>query len=113
MAKYTLICEHDEIGGSLKHVTEFRSNFLPDVLENFELFLRGCGFYFDGNVDIVSNENEYNNEEENDAWSTIVQSIETYSKQKQQEMSGSCNICGIPYNVMQGQKCYDANCPKV
>ena len=26
---------------------------LPEILENFELFLKGSGFVFDGNVDIV------------------------------------------------------------
>jgi hypothetical protein len=32
----------------------FSKEMLPDVLEEFEMFLKGCGFVFDGIVDIVS-----------------------------------------------------------
>jgi hypothetical protein len=31
---------------------------LPEILEEFELFLKGCGFQFDGTVDIISVEEE-------------------------------------------------------
>jgi hypothetical protein len=31
---------------------------LPEILESFEDFLRGCGFIFDGNLYIVSDEEE-------------------------------------------------------
>jgi hypothetical protein len=31
---------------------------LPEILESFEDFLRGCGFVFDGNLYIVSDEEE-------------------------------------------------------
>jgi hypothetical protein len=27
--------------------------YLPDVIKEFEHFLRGCGFYFDGSLEIV------------------------------------------------------------
>ncbi len=29
------------------------SVYLPDVISNFGEFLRGCGFYFKGNLEIV------------------------------------------------------------
>jgi len=32
---------------------EFESQTLPEILLNFETFLRGCGFNFDGHLDFV------------------------------------------------------------
>ena len=49
--KYTLIAE-DDFGGSTT-TREFNADSLPAVLTEFELFLRGAGFYFDGNLDFV------------------------------------------------------------
>ena len=50
--KYTLIAE-DEFGGSTT-TREFQADFLPDVLSEVELFLRGAGFFFEGNLDFVN-----------------------------------------------------------
>lgn len=33
---------------------------LPQLLEAFEQFLRGCGFYFDGHIDIIDDFGENN-----------------------------------------------------
>jgi hypothetical protein len=52
--KYTLTCEQ----GSFKTTTEFEEDFLVSVLENMQLFLKGCGFYFDGTLDIINEETE-------------------------------------------------------
>ena len=49
--KYTLIAE-DEYGGSTT-TREFTADYLPDVLSEMELFLRGAGFFFTGNLDFV------------------------------------------------------------
>jgi hypothetical protein len=49
--KYTLIAE-DEYGGS-KTTREFTEDFLPHVLTEIELFLKGAGFIFDGNLNFV------------------------------------------------------------
>jgi hypothetical protein len=49
--KYTLIAE-DEFGGSTT-TREFQADYLPDVLSEVELFLRGAGFFFTGNLDFV------------------------------------------------------------
>jgi hypothetical protein len=35
---------------------EFEALTLPDILANFEDFLRGCGFRFDGVLDFVEDE---------------------------------------------------------
>jgi hypothetical protein len=50
--KYTLIAE-DTWDGS-KTTREFEVDALPEVLSEVELFLRGAGFFFDGNLDFVN-----------------------------------------------------------
>ena len=52
--KYTLTCEQ----GSFKNTVQFEEDFLPSVLENMQLFLKGCGFHFDGTLDIINEETE-------------------------------------------------------
>jgi len=113
MAKYTFICEHIEAGDGLKNITEFRSDYLPDVLDNLELFLRGAGFYFDGKLQII-NEQDYPLPEEIDdfpddgVFFQVVQSHMDYLDSKQ----SYCTVCGLSKDVMQGQKCFDPICPK-
>ena len=66
--KYTLIAE-DEFGGSTT-TREFTADYLPEVLSEIELFLKGAGFVFDGNLDFVNDfetEPEWEPEEE---WTT-------------------------------------------
>lgn len=53
MSKYTFTCEHWD--GS-KVTFEKDADALSDVLESFEFFLKGAGFYLDGQVDIVPEE---------------------------------------------------------
>lgn len=59
--KYTLIAE-DEYGGSTT-TREFQVDYLPEVLSEIELFLKGAGFIFNGNLDFV---NDFDNEIEPD-----------------------------------------------
>lgn len=49
--KYTLIAE-DEYSGA-QTTREFNVDYLPEVLSEVELFLRGAGFLFAGNLDFV------------------------------------------------------------
>jgi len=66
MARYTFTCEHfdynnftgEELDVASKHTTEFRADDLTTMLENFELFLRGAGFHFDGVLDVVKPDEE-------------------------------------------------------
>jgi hypothetical protein len=61
MSKYTFTCEHykyddftgDKYGVESKTVQESTPEDLSELIKNFELFLRGCGFHFDGQLDIV------------------------------------------------------------
>ena len=72
MARYTFTCEHfdyndftgDEQNVASKHTTEFRADTLETMLENFEMFLRGAGFQFDGVIDIVPMEDGNDCEED-------------------------------------------------
>lgn len=55
MPKFTFTCEHDS---NHKSTMEYEAEFLQDVVSEFELFLRGCGYYFDGNLEFVTEEKE-------------------------------------------------------
>ena len=49
----------DDISGHNAETTiEFHADYLPDVLEHFEMFLRGSGFHPSGTLDFVE-EDEY------------------------------------------------------
>ena len=52
--KYTLTCQE----GDFKNTLEFNEDFLPSVLEHMQLFLKGCGFHFDGTLDIINEETD-------------------------------------------------------
>jgi len=52
--KYTLTCTD----GNFTNTVEFEQDFLLHVLENMQLFLKGCGFIFDGTLDIINEETE-------------------------------------------------------
>lgn len=54
--KFKLICEHEE-GDVVTH--QFEKEFLNDVLNRMQDFLRGCGYVFDGTLDIVSEDEMY------------------------------------------------------
>ena len=53
MTKYTLIAEYPDGG---KVTREFNQEYLPDVIQEFDYFLRGVGFYYTGVIDIVEEE---------------------------------------------------------
>lgn len=48
MTKYKLEMKDD----GYKNKLEFESDDLSDVVANMEIFLKGCGFFFDGALDI-------------------------------------------------------------
>jgi len=50
----------DNISGRFAETTvEFHADSLPDILEQFEMFLRGSGFHPTGILDFVDEEDEY------------------------------------------------------
>ena len=81
--KYKLIAE-DEFGSSTT-TREFQADYLPDVLSEVELFLKGAGFVFNGNLDFVNDfetEPEWEPEEEwtTPEWDTPQEDISEWHK---------------------------------
>lgn len=62
MSKFTFICEDDDVPytGSIKteRIFKFQGVELSDIVQEFEMFLKGCGFNLNGRLDIVD-EPEY------------------------------------------------------
>ena len=121
MARYTFTCEHfdynnftgEELDVASKHTTEFRADDLTTMLENFEMFLRGAGFHFDGTIDVVKPEDDDIDDEEPVVDSKVMEHIvaDLLRQQEIQELQGKCEVCGIDKQVMAVHKCFDDNCP--
>ena len=187
--KYTFIMEETDIRGELvgnKLVSEFNADYLQDILVKFQDFLKGSGFVFEGQLDVV-NDFEEPPEWHNEEFETPQEPVHDWSTPKfdpAQELydemdygvskpkntapwdwtvnelmkgpittkdvevkipsdysinygagqptvtvnggidtitltgfnvgSGgiSCELCGLPRNVMKSHNCYDDNCPK-
>jgi hypothetical protein len=60
MSKFTFICEDDPMPFAdaiiTKKTFEFNADHLDSVINEFETFLRGCGFHFDGYLEICKEE---------------------------------------------------------
>lgn len=59
MNKFKFVCENDSNGFTptkLSIVHEVEAESLFDVIEYFEMFLRGCGYVFDGKLELVEEE---------------------------------------------------------
>lgn len=50
--------------GDFQNTMTFRADTWPEALENFEDFMRGCGYVFTGNFDLVEEEKYVINEPE-------------------------------------------------
>ena len=62
MKYYFIYKETDLIGKETGKVIthQFEGDSLETLLSNFQDFLKGAGFYFDGNVDIVKDDDDWN-----------------------------------------------------
>jgi hypothetical protein len=59
MPKFTLIAEHTDAYGNpdgTKVNYEFYCDYLPEILDHVELFLRGTGYVENGTLDFVSHD---------------------------------------------------------
>ena len=141
----------DDISGANAVTTiEFSADSLPDILEHFEMFIRGSGFHPSGTLDFVNYDDcelEFSDEEldapqeETHEWTqTLRDDAEwPFPKQRptQEEWNGvspstamqwtvnelmkgpmtvqsnaeKCSVCGISFDVMANQKCWDVKCP--
>jgi len=63
--KFEMTCQHYNYFGltdrqpGTKMNMEFEAESLDDVLEEFAMFLRGCGYLIDGRLDVVPNGEYY------------------------------------------------------
>ena len=93
MAKYTFISEQESSSFSdvveAKRTVEFHADSLDQILPEFEQFLRGCGFYFEGYIDVVD-ENEI--EDSNFDFSDIPQNNWPFGDVKPQSAASDDSI---------------------
>lgn len=55
--RFTFTAEDEYEDGDYHRVTkEFQADTWPEALTMFEEFLRGCGYIFDGSLDLVQEE---------------------------------------------------------
>jgi len=82
--KYTFIMEETDIRGELvgnKLVSEFNADYLQDILVKFQDFLKGSGFVFEGQLDVV-NDFEEPPEWHNDEFETPQEPVHDWSTPK-------------------------------
>ena len=132
----------DNISGRFAETTvDFNADSLTEVLDQFELFLRGSGFYFTGKLDFVNDDDcepEWHNEEfdtpqeepsatwpfpkqtsTQEEWNGVAPSTAmqwtvnelTKGPMTVQSITEKCPICGISLESMKNQKCWDVKCP--
>jgi len=60
MSRFTFICEDEPMpfsdGIVSKKTVEFNGESLDGIINEFEMFLKGCGFSFNGQLDFVTAE---------------------------------------------------------
>lgn len=69
MSKFTFVYQNFDIYSNeltSKITTETNAETLNEVLEEFECFLKGAGYYFDGKIDIVKEDDDYDFDDEDD-----------------------------------------------
>ena len=111
----------DNISGRFAETTiEFHADSLSDILEQFELFLRGSGFHPSGTLDFVPDEEYYGYTtpkfecaEENDEnyeqpheWTRTLRD----DGEGQGLTNDLCHRCGLTKNQLGDNICYDINC---
>jgi hypothetical protein len=130
----------DDISGHKSETTlEFNAEYLPDILEHFEMFLRGSGFHPSGTLDFVNYDEceEWHNEEFDtpqeepsaiwpfpksnptedvsklgEEWYGVAPSTAMQWTVNQLIKDPKCSVCGISLEVMKNQSCWDNKCPK-
>lgn len=118
MSKFTFVCQEESMpfvhSIQSKRTVEFDAETLDDILNEFEMFLRGAGFHFEGRLDIV-NEDDYTQPEEESettqtgSWEWTVHSLMNPPKFRADTVN--CEVCGLNKERMKSHNCYDDNCP--
>lgn len=125
--KYTFINEEVPLTGSSafshqKVTFEFQADTLQEVLQNFQQFLQGVGFVFDGQLDVVNDEERCGDDELD---------VELYNSKGVMDMPGTiggakvvftdtippisdidrrCKVCGLTRHQLGDHCCYDTKC---
>jgi hypothetical protein len=71
---------------------EFDSEYLSDVVENFEMFLRGCGYHFNGHLDFVQDDESF------------VQDYESFNQIEEIDLARSYDPESLPKSSLFGDK---------
>ena len=113
MPNFTLTCEHRtpwDCELDSKVTMEFNKETLTDVIAQFQDFLRGCGYYFDGNLEIVEHEIESYKLDPSayQAFNTMASSL--MNPPEQQTTCGNCPVCKLDSGIMQRHQCFDPKC---
>ena len=54
MTKFEFKCiQEPGVGAGRTTIVQTDAHHLPEVLEEFQTFLRGCGYYFNGDLEFV------------------------------------------------------------
>jgi len=117
MPKFTLISEHDD---SSRTTVEFERDFLPDVIMQMDMFLRGTGFVYNGTLAIEEFEDYTNDEESDECESDSNQKSYSFKDQDGTvntiTITGAgpskCYICGLTDEQLGHNACFDQKCPK-
>lgn len=119
--KYTLTCE-DNVTNNWKIASEFEADFIDDVIDNFELFLRGCGFSPNVKVTIQDNDDtlqkvidemydEVDREVSNNVMGFTVDSLSMWDSDSKKLESDNCTICGFSLAIADRHECFENLCP--
>jgi hypothetical protein len=129
MSKFTFVCQEESMpfvhSTQSKRTVEFNAETLDSILNEFEMFLRGAGFHFNGQLDIVNvdewNEDndgieeyetpqfQFDEEEIKKRWDATIQSMMNPPKFRASEEK--CSVCNIAKSQMKGHRCWDTKCP--
>ena len=115
----------DDISGRNAETTvEFSADSLTDILQHFEMFIRGSGFYVTGTLDFVEDEEfyndaiDFNDDPVEEPWNGVAPSV-AMQWTVNELMKGSankeptvCPVCKIDIETMANYECWDQNCPK-
>jgi hypothetical protein len=120
MSKFTFVCQEESMpfvhSIQSKRTVEFNAETLDDILNEFEMFLRGAGFHFEGHLDFVNEDDfiQFENEEDdleesNQRWASTVHSL--MNPPRFRANATTCEVCGLNKEMMATHHCYDDNCP--
>ena len=120
MSKFTFVCQEESMpfvhSIQSKKSVEFNAETLDDILNEFEMFLRGAGFHFEGHLDFVNEDDfiQFENEEDdleesNQRWASTVHSL--MNPPRFRANATTCDVCGLNKEMMATHHCYDDNCP--